>query len=122
LQIGQTNEAFDAAWRAAACNPSFSIPQLLQTAALVRLGRDEEAKAAAQRVLKLDPTFSIRKYSVVNGHVPAVFAPLAEAWRAAGLPEKVTVLRNVSERSNVPGQFLIAHAKCRGVMAMRPTV
>jgi TolB-like protein len=87
LQIGRNDEALAAAWRAAACNPSFSVPQLLQAAALVRLGRNEDAKAAAQRVLKLDPTFTVRKYSVVNGHVEAVFAPLAEAWRAAGLPE-----------------------------------
>jgi TolB-like protein/Tfp pilus assembly protein PilF len=88
LQTERYDEALDAARRAAACNPSFSVPELLQTAALFCLGRDEEAKAAAQRVLKLDPVFSIRKYSVVLGHVPSAFAMLAEAWRAAGLPVK----------------------------------
>jgi len=87
LQAERYDEALDAARRAAACNPSFSVPRLLQTAALVRLGRDDEAKVVAQRVLKLDPLFTIRRYSVVNGHVEAVFVPIAEAWRAAGLPE-----------------------------------
>jgi hypothetical protein len=53
---------------------------------LVRLGREEEANAEAQRVLSLDPTFSIRRFSVTVGIEPAVFTPLAEAWRSAGLP------------------------------------
>jgi TolB-like protein/Tfp pilus assembly protein PilF len=80
-------EALEAARRAAQINPTFSVPLLLQTAALVRLGRKDEARDVAKRVLILDPNFSARKYGVVNAHVPVVFAPLAEAWRAAGLPE-----------------------------------
>jgi TolB-like protein/tetratricopeptide (TPR) repeat protein len=88
LQTERYAEALDAALHAAECNPTFSVPKLLQTAALVCLGRNDEAKITARQVLKLDPAFSIRKYAVVLGHVPTAFAALANAWREAGLPER----------------------------------
>jgi adenylate cyclase len=81
-------EAREAARGAIESNPRFSVPHALLTAALVRLGRDEEAKVAAQRVLALDPTFTIRRFSVTVGFVPTVFTPFADAWRAAGLAEE----------------------------------
>jgi TolB-like protein/Tfp pilus assembly protein PilF len=87
LAAKQYAEALEAARRASQINPTFSVPLLLQTAALIGLGRHSEARHAAKRVLDVDPNFSVRKYRVVNGHVPEVFAPLAEAWRAAELPE-----------------------------------
>ena len=43
---------------------------------------------AAQRVLKLHPSFTIRALSLTIGLVPAVFAPFAQAWVEAGLPEQ----------------------------------
>jgi hypothetical protein len=52
-------------------------------AILVRLGREEEARIEAQRVTALDPTFTIRRFSVTVDIEPAVFMPLADAWRAA---------------------------------------
>jgi TolB-like protein len=80
-------QSHDAARRSIQLNPRFSVCHLFLTAALVRLGRNEEAKAEAQRVLVLDPAFTIRRYSVTIGFEPTVFIPLADAWRAAGLPE-----------------------------------
>jgi TolB-like protein/tetratricopeptide (TPR) repeat protein len=80
-------EARNAARGAVESNPGFSVPHALLAATLVRLGRDEEAAVAALRVLALDPTFTIRRFSITVGLVSAVFAPFAEAWRAAGLPE-----------------------------------
>jgi TolB-like protein/tetratricopeptide (TPR) repeat protein len=82
------DKAADAARRATEFNPGFSPPHALLAAALIRLGRVEEAKAAAQRVLALQPTFTIRRFSVTVGFAPAVYEPFAEAWRAAGLPEE----------------------------------
>lgn len=81
------DDARIAACRGIECNPGFSVPHLYLTAALVGLGRSEEAKAQARRVLSLDPTFTIRRFSVTVGISPAVFKPFAEAWRKAGLPE-----------------------------------
>lgn len=81
------NDAADAARRAIEFNPGFSPAHALLAAALVRLGHLEQAKASAQRVLALQPTFTIRRFSVTVGFAPTVFVPFAEAWRAAGLPE-----------------------------------
>jgi hypothetical protein len=38
-------------------------------------------------VLTLDPSFTVRRFSVTTGLEPTVYAKFAEAWRAAGLPE-----------------------------------
>jgi hypothetical protein len=62
-------------------------PANATAAALVRLGRYEEAKSEAREVLALDPTFTIDRFSATVGIEPVVFLPLAKAWRAAGLPK-----------------------------------
>jgi hypothetical protein len=56
-------------------------------AALVRLGRDEDARAAVRALLELDPGFTIGRYRVTVGVNPEVFSDFAEAWRQAGIPE-----------------------------------
>jgi hypothetical protein len=59
----------------------------VSAAALVKLGRLEAAKAAAARVLELQPAF---RYSLQFAGVdcaPALAASLSEALRATGLPE-----------------------------------
>lgn len=79
-------EAAGAARRAIEFNPGFSPAHALLAAALIRLGRVVEAKAAAQRVLALQPTFTIRKFSTTVGLEASVIAPFADAWHEAGLP------------------------------------
>jgi tetratricopeptide (TPR) repeat protein len=81
-------EAHDAARRAVQSNPRFSVCHAFLAAALVRLGRDEEAVSVAQRVLALDPSFSVRRFGVTADITAEVYGPLADAWRAAGLPEQ----------------------------------
>jgi adenylate cyclase len=68
-------------------NPVYSLPRAFLTAALVRLGSMEEAKAMAKTVLECDPSFTIRGTSLYAELEPAVFRPMADAWREAGLPE-----------------------------------
>jgi TolB-like protein/Tfp pilus assembly protein PilF len=80
--------AFEAASKSVQFNPRFSVSRAFLTAALVGLGRTQEAKAEAQRVLALDPEFSIRQFSVTVGIEPRVYGPLSAAWKAAGLPER----------------------------------
>jgi tetratricopeptide (TPR) repeat protein len=80
-------EACEAARRAVELNPSFSVPYAYLAAALICSGRNQEARTAAQSVLKLDPTFTIRRFSVTVGVNPEVFSSFANAWREAGLPE-----------------------------------
>ncbi len=79
-------ESFDAARRSVQSNPRFSVCHAFLTAALARLGRHEEARAQAIRVLDLDPTFTIRRFAVTVDIASDVFGPLADAWQSAGLP------------------------------------
>jgi len=73
-------EARDAAQRANESNPQFSIPYILLAVSLVRLGHLEEAKATANRVIALDPSFTMAQWSATVGVVPDVFTPFADAW------------------------------------------
>lgn len=59
---------------------------MLLAAALVKLGRLEEAKAAAARVLELQPAFRYGRQFAGVDCAPALAASLSEALRATGLP------------------------------------
>ena len=83
---GRYEEAAKAAYKAVQSNPGHSISYMLLAAPLVKLGRPEEAKAAAARVLELQPAFRYsRQFSGVDC-APALAASLSEALRATGLP------------------------------------
>jgi TolB-like protein len=84
---GDFIEAAAAAARASAANSRFSVPCYLLTAALVRLGKTEDAKLAAQVLLQLQPQFTVS--GVVSGNIttPDRMQRLADALREAGLPE-----------------------------------
>jgi len=81
------NDAAEAARNVIDVNPVYSLPRAFLTAALVRLGRLEEAKEMARTVLDCDPSFTIGGTSRYAELEPAVFRPMADAWREAGLPE-----------------------------------
>ena len=72
--------------RAVQSNPSLSVTQSWLVATLVKLGRLEDAKAAASRLLVLQPLFSAGKFCAAIDMVPALADALTEAWREAGLP------------------------------------
>ena len=83
---GNFVEAASAARRASAANPRFSVPCYLQTAALVRLGRIEDAKSMAKVLLELQPGFTVA--GLVSGNITTSerMDKLADALRDAGLP------------------------------------
>ena len=84
---GRYDEACHAAYRSVHANPAHSITYVQLAAALARLGRLEEARAAAARVLELQPDFRYsRQFAGVNCSA-ALAASLGDALRAAGLPE-----------------------------------
>ena len=56
-------------------------------AALVRLGLVDEARMATQSLLEHQPSFTIGGLSRGVELEPAVFRPLAAAWREVGLRE-----------------------------------
>ncbi len=86
FQRKRYGEAHEAARRAVEANPQFSVSHILLAVALARLGRLDEAKTVAHRVMMLDPTFSIRAWAVTNDKVPELFQPFAETLRDLGLP------------------------------------
>jgi len=57
LLRGSYEEACHAAYRSVQANPAHSITYVQLAAALAKLGRMEEAAAAAARVLELQPAF-----------------------------------------------------------------
>ena len=87
FHCGRYEEAANAAHKAVQSNPGHSISHMLLAAPLAKLGRLEEAKAAAARVLELQPAFRYsRQFSGVDC-APALAASLSEALRVTGLPE-----------------------------------
>jgi tetratricopeptide (TPR) repeat protein len=87
LLLGRHEEACHAAYKSVQANPAHSITYVQLAAALAKVGRLEEARAAAARVLELHPTFHFgRQFKAVNC-APALAQSLGEALRAAGLPE-----------------------------------
>jgi adenylate cyclase len=84
---GRYEEALAADRQAIRSKPGFSFSHCLLAAVLVKLGRMDEAKAAAARGLELQPNYSTRGQCDAIGCVAELAAPLIEAMRAAGLPE-----------------------------------
>ena len=85
-QRGQYEEAAAVARKAIQSSPGFSVCHVVLAAPLAKLGRLEEAKAAAARVLELQPAFRCSQQFAGVGSAPALSASLSEALRAAGLP------------------------------------
>jgi TolB-like protein/tetratricopeptide (TPR) repeat protein len=87
LLRGRYDEACRAAYKSVQANPAHSITYVQLAAALAKLGRLQDARAAAARVLELQPTFRYsRQFAGVNC-APALAETLGDALRAAGLPE-----------------------------------
>lgn len=84
---GRYEESVAAQRAAIRSKPGFSISHFLLAAPLVKLGRMDEAKAAAARGLELQPNYSSRGQCAAIGAVPELATPLIEAMRASGLPE-----------------------------------
>jgi len=84
---GRYEEAAAAGRKAIQSSPGFSISYVALAAPLAKLGRLEEAKLVAARVLELQPTFRCSRNFAASGCVPDLAAALTEALVAAGLPE-----------------------------------
>jgi tetratricopeptide (TPR) repeat protein len=83
---GRYDQAAYAAQRSVQANPAHSITYVQLAAALSKLGRMEEARAAARRVLELHPSFRYSRQFVAVDCAPALAASLGDALRTAGLP------------------------------------
>ena len=79
FHTNDVEQAFEAATKSVQINPRFGVSRAFLTAALVGLGRIAEARAEAQRVLALQPGFSVKQFAVTVGIEPRVYKPLAAA-------------------------------------------
>jgi TolB-like protein/tetratricopeptide (TPR) repeat protein len=84
---GRFDEAASAAGMAAQANPRFSIPWILRTAALAKIGRIDEAKASAQRLLDVEPAFTVNSFLASKVTSAERLAEIGCALRVAGLRE-----------------------------------
>lgn len=80
-------EAAKAARKAVQFNPSHSISFMLLAAALAKLERLKEARAAATDVLRLQPAFRYGRQFAGVDCAPLLATTLGDALHAAGLPE-----------------------------------
>ena len=84
--LGHDEEAATAARRGIQYNPGMSIGHMLLAAPLSRLGRLDEARATAARVMELQPNFSIARQLTGVDCQQALGAALTKALCVLGLP------------------------------------
>lgn len=81
------HDAAKAAYHAVQANPAHSINHVILIGPLVALDRLDEARAAAARVLELQPTFRFSAQFAGVDCAPELASKLGDALRKAGLPE-----------------------------------
>jgi TolB-like protein len=84
---GRDEEAVVAIRRSVELNPGFSSLHGWLAVPLARLGRLDEARASAARMMSLSPNFRIRRWIAAVGIVPEIASDVIDAMRLAGLPE-----------------------------------
>ena len=84
IELRRFDEAIIAGKKAQRQNPLYSSAYRCLASAFAHLGRDAEARAAAARVLEIDPAFTISAH-IARG--PKNSKLLIEGLRKAGLPE-----------------------------------
>jgi len=87
LVSGDFAMAETAAANAAQTNARFSFAHVLHCAALCGLGRLDEAKAAAGRVLECEPDFTVATFVRSHTGRADIWNPIGEALRQVGLPK-----------------------------------
>jgi adenylate cyclase len=83
---GNWEAVVSACGKAIEANPRFSLPQVLQAAALYFLGRGEEARAVARRVPELEPGFTVSGFVKSHTGRAEIWEPIGDALRRLGLP------------------------------------
>ena len=83
----QYDDAAEAAQRSAHINPQFIPAVILTVASLTLGGQPEAAHAAAERLLRLSPDFSVEDYISWGRFAPELIEKLAAPLREVGLPE-----------------------------------
>ena len=83
---GRFDEAVEQAKKAVELEPKNQLPYLALASACILAGREEEARAAAAEVLKINPTFSVEQYARVRPYLDkSQIDRMIDSLRKAGL-------------------------------------
>jgi len=82
---GQYEKAIEASKKALQREPTYQFPYIHMTISYIRLGREEEARAAAAELLKVNPKFSLERYAKVLPFPRPIADRVVEDLRKAGL-------------------------------------
>jgi len=85
-ETGRYEESITACKKAIKRQPNSIYAYLTLVATYIMLGREDEARAAAAEVLRIDPEFSVEYFAKTRPHIdPANTARFCDALRKAGL-------------------------------------
>jgi adenylate cyclase len=76
---GHYEKAIEAAKKALQCEPNTPIPYTTLAISYIRLGREEEARAAAAEILRINPKFSLERYAKVAPFTQQMIEDLRKA-------------------------------------------
>jgi Tfp pilus assembly protein PilF len=86
FQRGEHEAAAEAAHKVFQASPYWSLAHVVLAATQVRVGRLGTARSAAERVLELQPSFTVSELCASFDIHPSLAVPLSEALATAGLP------------------------------------
>jgi len=82
---GQYEKAIEEAKKALQREPNTQFPYIHMAISYIRLGREEEARAAAAEILRINPKFSLERYAKILPFTKPVADRIVEDLRKAGL-------------------------------------
>jgi tetratricopeptide (TPR) repeat protein len=82
---GQYEKAIEASKKALQQQPNYQFPYIHMAVSYIRLGREEEARAAAAEILRINPKFSLERYAKALPFTKPVADRVLEDLRKAGL-------------------------------------
>ncbi|MCJ7493828.1 MAG: tetratricopeptide repeat protein, partial [Deltaproteobacteria bacterium] len=82
---GQYEKAIEEAKKALQREPNTQFPYIHMAISYIRLGREEEARAAAAEILRINPKFSLERYAKMLPFTQPVADRIVEDLRKAGL-------------------------------------
>jgi adenylate cyclase len=82
---GQYEKAIEEAKKALQRGPNTQFPYIHMAISYMRLGREEEARAAAAEILRINPKFSLERYAKILPFTQPVADRIVEDLRKAGL-------------------------------------
>ena len=85
--LGNFEAAAETSAKAVQANQRFSLNHVLHAAALSRLERTDEARAAARRILECEPDFTVSGFVRAHTGRIEIWGPIGDALRRLDLPE-----------------------------------